>query len=90
MAPMKRPRLASVRALARCRLRLKYVDGTVFTVDMAPLIEDSPGLAGLGDPDAFCTARIIPGSSGKEVPRTPSRRGTCSAAAATAAWWRRA
>lgn len=61
MAPMKRPRLASVRALARCRLRLKYVDGTVFTVDMAPLIEDSPGLAGLGDPDAFCTARIIPG-----------------------------
>ena len=42
MAPMKRPRLASVRALARCRLRLKYVDGTVFTVDMAPLIEDSP------------------------------------------------
>ena len=58
---MKRPRLASVRALARCRLRLKYVDGTVFSVDMTPLIEDSPGLASLGDPDAFGTARIIPG-----------------------------
>jgi hypothetical protein len=57
---MKRPRLAVVEVLAGKRLRLTFIDGTVFTVDFAPLIEESPGLAPLRDEKAFAKATLEP------------------------------
>ena len=41
MASMKRPRLGAVLPLAQFRLRLTFVDGSVFTVDFKPLFEES-------------------------------------------------
>lgn len=60
MASMKRPRLVAVKALAKYRLRLTFVEGSVFTVDFAPLMEESPGLVPLRDPKAFAKATIEP------------------------------
>ncbi|MBI5900519.1 MAG: DUF2442 domain-containing protein [Rhodocyclales bacterium] len=60
MASMKRPRLAAIKVLTRQRLRLSFVDGSAFTVDFAPLIEGSPGLAPLRDAKAFNKATIEP------------------------------
>ena len=60
MASMKRPRLAAIKVLSGNRLRLTFVDGSEFTVDFAPLIEESPGLAPLRDAKAFAKATIEP------------------------------
>lgn len=49
MASMKRPRLAAIKVLSGNRLHLTFVDGSEFTVDFVPLIEESPGLAPLRD-----------------------------------------
>ena len=57
---MKRPRLSEIKVLARQRLRLNFVDGSVFTVNFAPLIEESPGLSPLRDTKAFAKATIEP------------------------------
>jgi hypothetical protein len=58
MASMKRPRLSAVLALARFRLRLTFIDGSVFTVDFKPLFEESPGLAPLREAKAFAGASL--------------------------------
>lgn len=60
MASMKRPRLAAIKVLTGQRLRLNFLDGSVFTVDFAPLIEESPGLLPLRDAKAFSKATIEP------------------------------
>jgi hypothetical protein len=57
---MKRPRLSEIKALAGQRLRLNFVDGSVFTVSFAPLIEESQGLSPLRDTKAFAKATIEP------------------------------
>ena len=57
---MKRPRLAVIGVLAEHRLRLTFVDGSVFSVDFAPLIDESPGLAPLRDAKVFANATIEP------------------------------
>jgi len=61
MASMKRPRLAAVKALSNHRLRLTFVDGSVFTVDFKPFFDNSPGLAPLRDTKAFSRAAIVAG-----------------------------
>ncbi len=61
MASMKRPRLQQVEALAGHRLLLVFVDGSRFTVDFAPLLAESPGLAPLRDAACFAEARLIEG-----------------------------
>jgi hypothetical protein len=61
MASMKRPRLSSVRALAKFRLRLAFADGSVFTVDFTPLFDESPGLAPLRNAKAFAEATLTDG-----------------------------
>jgi DNA-binding XRE family transcriptional regulator len=59
---MKRPRLQRVQALTDFRLRLTFVDGSVQTVDLKPLWDESPGLAPLrADQAAFKQVRLIPG-----------------------------
>lgn len=62
MASMKRPRLAAIERLAGQCMRLTFVDGSAFTVDFAPIIEESPGLAPLRDTAAFAQASIEPGA----------------------------
>lgn len=61
MASMKRPRLRSAEPLANHRLRLTFVDGKAYTLDFAPLLDASPGLAPLRDPAVFAEAMVIPG-----------------------------
>ena len=61
MASMKRPRLSAVLSLAQFRLRLTFIDGSVFTVDFKPLFEESPGLARLRDAEAFAEAALSDG-----------------------------
>ena len=61
MARMKRARLAGIEVLAEFRMRLAFVDGEVFTLDFKPLFDESPGLAGLRDPEVFATATLIEG-----------------------------
>lgn len=61
MASMKRPRLSAVLSLAQFRLRLTFIDGSVFTVDFKPLFEESPGLARLRDAKAFAEAALSDG-----------------------------
>lgn len=58
---MTRPRLAKVKVLSKGKLRLLFVNGAQFDVDMAPLIDQSPGLAPLRDAAVLATARLIPG-----------------------------
>ena len=60
MASMKRPRLAAIKALPDQRLHLEFRDGSDFTVDFAPLFEESPGLLPLRDTKIFATATIEP------------------------------
>lgn len=60
MASMKRPRLAAIKVLANHRLRLTFVDGSVFTIDFKPFFDESPGLAPLRDAKAFAGATIAP------------------------------
>ena len=61
MASMKRPRLSAVLPLAQFRLRLTFIDGSVFTVDFKPLFEESPGLARLRAAKAFAGAALTDG-----------------------------
>lgn len=61
MASMKRPRLKRVEPLDGWQLRLTFVDGSVMTVDFAPLLEESPGLSPLRDTGAFAQATLLEG-----------------------------
>lgn len=61
MASMKRPRLRSVEVLDAYRLRLFFVDGSVYTVDFASLFDESPGLLPLRDATAFAGATVVEG-----------------------------
>lgn len=61
MATMKRPRLKAVKALSGHRLRLTFIDGTIFTVSFEPFWDEAPGLAPLRDPKAFAGAVMIEG-----------------------------
>ena len=58
---MKRPRLNAVEALAGFRLRLTFINGSIFTVSLADEFDSFPGLAPLRDPQSFAQAVIIPG-----------------------------
>jgi len=61
MASMKRPRLSAVKPLAKSRLRLTFIDSSVFTVDFNLLFEESPGLAPLREAKAFAGATLLDG-----------------------------
>ena len=61
MATMKRPRLAAVKALSGHRLKLTFIDGSVYTVALAGEFDKYPGLAPLRDPKVFAKAVIIEG-----------------------------
>lgn len=58
MAHMTRPRLESVQALPGFCLRLRFINGCEYTLQMQPLIADSPGLQPLLDASAFAQACI--------------------------------
>lgn len=60
MAPMKRPRLKAVKALADFKLRLRFVDDRLFTLDFRPLMAESKGLQPLSKTSVFATAQLIP------------------------------
>ena len=61
MASMKRPRLLAVQALPDYRLRLTFVDSSVYTVSLADEFDKFPGLKPLRDPAAFAKACVIEG-----------------------------
>ena len=61
MATMRRPRLAAVKALSGHRLRLTFIDGSIYTVALAGEFDKFPGLAPLRDPKAFSKAVVIEG-----------------------------
>ncbi len=61
MATMKRPRLAAVKALSGHRLRLTFIDGSIYTVALAGEFDKFPGLAPLRDSKAFSRAVVIEG-----------------------------
>ncbi len=61
MASMKRPRLLEVQALPGYRLRLMFVDSSVYTVSLADAFDKFPGLAPLRDPQVFAQACVIEG-----------------------------
>ena len=61
MASMKRPRLLAVQALPDYRLRLTFVDSSVYTVSLADEFDKFPGLKHLRDPAAFAKACVIEG-----------------------------
>ncbi|MBK7506949.1 MAG: DUF2442 domain-containing protein [Comamonadaceae bacterium] len=61
MASMKRPRLQAVQALPDYRLRLTFVDSSVYTVSLADEFDKFPGLKPLRDPAAFAKACVIEG-----------------------------
>ncbi|MDO9225004.1 MAG: DUF2442 domain-containing protein [Pseudomonadota bacterium] len=65
MASMKRPRLKSATALPEQRLRLEFIDGSRYTVGLAPDIERLPGLRPLQDATAF--AQIVVADDGWTV-----------------------
>ena len=61
MASMKRPRLASVKALPRRRLELTYRDGNTYVVDLSGDIQRLPALARLKNARAFARAALVEG-----------------------------
>lgn len=61
MASMKRPRLQAVQALPDYRLRLTFVDSSVYSVSLAGEFVKFPGLAPLRDQAAFAKACVIDG-----------------------------
>lgn len=61
MATMRRPRLAAVKALPGHRLRLTFIDGSIYTVALAGEFDKFPGLAPLRDSKAFSKAVVIEG-----------------------------
>ncbi|MDD5753746.1 MAG: DUF2442 domain-containing protein, partial [Methylococcales bacterium] len=58
---MKRPRLLTVEALDDYKLRLHFVNGSIYTVSMAEELEKTARLGLLKDPDVFKKATIIEG-----------------------------
>lgn len=58
MAPMKRPRLKTVEALAGRKLALTFINDMTYIVDLSSDIAALPGLQPLKDPDAFRQAQI--------------------------------
>ena len=61
MATMRRPRLAAVKALSGHRLRLTFIDGSIYTVMLAGAFKVFPALAPLREPKAFAKAVVIEG-----------------------------
>ena len=58
---MKRPRLAAVKALSGHRLRLTFVDGSIYTVSLVGEFDKFPALAPLRNPKTFAQAVIVEG-----------------------------
>lgn len=58
---MKRPRLSAVEALDDYKLRLHFIDGSIYTVSMADELEKTARLRLLKNPDIFKKAAIIEG-----------------------------
>ncbi len=58
---MKRPRLLAVEALDDYKLRLHFINGSIFTVSMADELEKTARLRLLKDPNQFKKASIIEG-----------------------------
>jgi len=56
---MKRPRLLAVESLADYRLRLSFVDGSIYTVSLSSEIERCQGLHPLKDLNEFNKACLI-------------------------------
>ena len=61
MATMKRPQLATVKALSGHWLKLTFIDGSSHTVSLVSEFDKFPALAHLRDPEAFAKAVIIDG-----------------------------
>lgn len=58
---MKRPRLLAVEALDDYKLRLHFINGSIYTVSMAEELEKTARLRLLKDPSVFKKATIIEG-----------------------------
>lgn len=58
MLPMKRPRLAAIKALPDFRLALTFIDGQQMTLDLGRDVRGFPGLRPLLDSDVFATATV--------------------------------
>ena len=58
---MKRPRLLAVEALDDYKLRLHFINGSIFTVSMADELEKTTRLRLLKDPNQFKKASIVEG-----------------------------
>jgi len=61
MATMKRPRLSAVEPLPNHKLRLTFINATVFEVCITEDLEKNPRLQLLKDPVAFAKATLIAG-----------------------------
>lgn len=61
MAQMKRPRLKKVEVLPNFKLRLTFIDGSIYTVSFEPIFNESPGLSRLKKTENFADATIIEG-----------------------------
>ncbi len=60
-ATMKRPWLAAVKALSGHRLKLTFVEGSIYTVSLASEFDKFPALAPLRNPGVFAKAVIVDG-----------------------------
>ena len=61
MAIMKRPRLQAVEALPDYRLKLRFIDDSVFTITLVNEFDKFKGLRPLKDPVEFAKAVLIEG-----------------------------
>ncbi len=61
MATMKRPRLSAVEPLPNHKLRLSFINASVFIVSLAEDVENNPRLQRLKDPVAFSKVTLIVG-----------------------------
>jgi Protein of unknown function (DUF2442) len=61
MAHMTRPRLLSVETFDDFKMKLLFINGSVFTIDFKQFFTESPGLAPLRDPVEFAKATVIAG-----------------------------
>jgi hypothetical protein len=55
---MKRPRLNSLEILDNFKMRLSFIDSSMYTIDFDPLFKESPGLAPLADRASFASAVV--------------------------------
>ncbi|MFF7707422.1 DUF2442 domain-containing protein [Pseudomonas sp. NPDC007930] len=69
MAPMKRPRLASVRVSGKQSLQLQFIDGRSLHLHMGSDIAAFPGLRPLKDAKAFAQATLGDGGWSVEWPK---------------------